>query len=318
MSALEAPRSQNEPFSFLEALSDAMVGVVERVAPAVVNVRTGRGGGSGVVITPDGYVLTNAHVVGEARTVDLARRDAAELTADVIGTDSSTDLAVVRARAAGLEAAELGNSDALRVGQLVTAIGNPLGFESTVTTGVVSAIGRSLRARNGRLIENIIQTDAVLNPGSSGGPLVDSRSRVVGINTAIIPFAQGIGFAVPSNTAQWVAALLIREGRVRRAFLGISGAPTPIGRRLAAELGLAVARGIRVVDVVAGSPADRGGLHAGDVLVTVDGQLVDSLSALQRVLTADRIGRVLDATVVRRGERVRLAIAPREASASAA
>ncbi len=314
MSALEAPRSRQEPFTFLEALSDGIVRVVERVAPAVVNVRSGRGGGSGVVITPDGYVVTNAHVVGDARIVELAQRDGVVMSADVIGADPGTDLAVVRARASGLQAAELGDSDALRVGQLVIAIGNPLGLQSTVTHGVVSALGRSLRAQDGRLIENVIQTDAPLNPGNSGGPLVDVRGDVVGINTAIIPMAQGICFAIPSATARHVAATLMREGRVRRAYLGVSGAPTPIGRRLASELGLAVPQGVRVLEIVRDSPADRAGIRQGDILVSLDGEALRSLSELQRLLDTTRIGREVEVRIVRRGELVVLRVVPGEAA----
>ncbi len=311
MSALEA--QAREPFSFLQAISDGIVRVVERTSPAVVNVRSGRGGGSGVVITPDGYVVTNAHVVGEARAVELAQRDGAEVMADVVGVDPSTDLAVARSRASIMDAAELGSSDDLRAGQLVVAIGNPLGLQSTVTHGVVSALGRSLRAQNGRMIENVIQTDAPLNPGNSGGALVDVRGEVVGINTAIIAMAQGIAFAIPSSTARFVAATLIREGRVRRAYLGISGAPTPIGRRLADALRLESLEGVRVVDVTTGSPADRGGVRAGDILVSFDGQPVRTLSDVQRLLVADRIGRGSEARLVRRGALVTVRIVPQEA-----
>ena len=312
MSALGAPRLEPAP-TILEQLSDAFVQVAERVAPSVVNVRTDRGGGSGVVIAPDGYVLTNAHVVGESRAVRLAHRDGGEAVADIVGADQSTDLAVVRSRQSGLEHVGLADSDALRVGQLVLAIGNPLGLQSTVTHGVVSALGRSLRAQNGRMIENIIQTDAPLNPGNSGGPLVDIRGDVVGINTAIIAMAQGISFAVPSATARFVAAALIREGRVRRAYLGVSGVPTPIGRRLASALGLATLEGVRIIEVVRGGPADRSGLRAGDILVTLDGQAVPTLSALQRLLGPERVGRESAARVIRRGELVDLRLVPVEA-----
>lgn len=313
MSALRSPRPDDAPLSILDAFSDAIVRVVERTAPAVVNVRAGRGGGSGVVITPDGYLLTNAHVVGNARVVEIAQHDGVELSADVVGADPGTDLAIVRARASGLESVELGDSDALRVGELVIAIGNPLGLQSTVTHGVVSALGRSLRAQNGRLIENVIQTDAPLNPGNSGGPLVDARANVVGINTAIIPMAQGICFAIPSATARFVAATLIREGRVRRAYLGISGAPTPIGRGLAAALGLATAQGIRVLEVVPGSPAARAGLLPRDILVSLDGEPVRSLSELQGLLDASRISRELEARVIRRGALETVQVTPVEA-----
>src|SRR2546425_4633741 len=292
-SAAELPAMREplgEPLSILEALSEQFVRVVERVSPAVVNVRSGRGGGSGVVITPDGYVLTNAHVVAEAQHVGLRQRDGSEIAADVVGTDASTDLAVLRARASSLEAAELGDSDTLRVGQIVIAIGNPLGLQSTVTHGVVSALGRSLRAQNGRMIENVIQTDAPLNPGNSGGPLVDVHGSVMGVNSAIIAMAQGISFAIPSATARFVTAALMREGRVRRAYLGISGAPTPIGRGLAGALGPAVREGMRVVEVMPRGPAERGGLRAGDILVSFDGVQLRTLSDLQRWLDASRVG----------------------------
>ena len=304
---------QGEPLSILEALSDQFVRIVERVSPAVVNVRTGRGGGSGVVITPDGYVLTNAHVVSEAQRVELRQRDGVDIAADVVGSDPSTDLAVLRSRNSGLEAAALGDSDSLRVGQLVIAIGNPLGLQSTVTHGVVSALGRSLHAQNGRVIENVIQTDAPLNPGNSGGPLVDVRGDVVGVNSAIIAMAQGISFAIPAATARFVAAALMREGRVRRSYLGISGAPTPIGRGLAGALGLALREGVRVVEVMPRTPADRGGLRAGDIIVALDGQPLRTLSDLQRVLDASRIGQGVIVRVIRRGELVSLTIVPTEA-----
>ena len=302
-----------QPLSILEALSEQFVRVVERVSPAVVNVRSGRGGGSGVVITPDGYVLTNAHVVAEAQRVQLRQRDGSDITADVVGTDASTDLAVLRASASSLEAAELGDSDALRVGQIVIAIGNPLGLQSTVTHGVVSALGRSLRAQNGRMIENVIQTDAPLNPGNSGGPLVDVHGAVMGVNSAIIAMAQGISFAIPSATARFVAAALMRDGRVRRAYLGISGAPTPIGRGLAGALGLAVREGIRVVEILSRGPAERGGLRAGDILVSFDGIQIRSLSDLQRWLDASRVGQAVLVRAIRRGELVSLTVVPSEA-----
>jgi S1-C subfamily serine protease len=307
------PADAADATALLDAYSQAVIRVAEGVGPAVVNVRAGRGGGSGSIIAPDGYVLTNAHVVEGRGEAVVVLRDGTEVRGAPVGADPGTDLAVIRVDASGLPTVELGNSEALRVGQLVIAIGNPLGLQSTVTTGVVSALGRSLRSRDGRIIENVIQTDAALNPGSSGGPLVDSGGKVVGTNTAIIPMAQGICFAIPSATARWVVSALIRDGRVRRAYLGISGAPTPIGRRLAAELGLAVSGGIRIVDVVAGSPADRGGLRAGDILVTLDGTPVETLSELQRALTAERIGRSVRVTLVRRGARVVASLVPAEA-----
>ena len=307
-------RADADPASaLLDAYSQAVINVVERVSPSVVNVRRGRSGGSGVIVAPDGYALTNAHVVDGAREVAVTLDSGAELTAAVVGIDSATDLAVIRILGTGLPAAELADTESLRVGQLVIAIGDPLGFHSTVTTGVVSALGRSLSARDGRLIENVIQTDAALNPGNSGGPLVDTHAKVVGINTAIIPTAQGICFAIPAATARLVAGMLIRDGRVRRAYLGIGGAASPIGRQLAAELGITNSSGIRVLEVVAGGPAQRAGLEVRDLIVSLDGTPVATLSDLQRGLVADRIGRSLELAYVRFGELRRTTVTPAEA-----
>ena len=314
MSVPLTERPSDEATEVLDAFSHAVMSVVDRVAPSVVQVMDGRGGGSGVVIAPDGYVLTNSHVVERAENVRVGFRDGRHFDGRVIGRDPSSDLAVLRVPADGLVAAELGDSDRLRVGQLVIAIGNPLGFQSTVTAGVVSALGRTLSGRDGRPIENVIQTDAALDPGNSGGPLVDTRARVVGINTAVIAGAHAIGFAVPSSTASAVAAALIRDGRIRRAHLGISAAPTPIGRALAARLALPALEGIRVLDVAAGSPAARAGLLAGDILVFLDGAALPSLSALQRLLTADRIGRPVPAAIIRRGERLEATLVLGEAA----
>jgi S1-C subfamily serine protease len=313
MSAVSAASRQDDAAEVLDAFSSAVMSVVDRVGPSVVQVVDGRGAGSGVVIAPDGYILTNAHVVERAETVRVGLHDGRHLHGQVIGRDPSSDLAVLRVSGDGLVSAELGDSDRLRVGQLVIAIGNPLGFQSTVTTGVVSALGRTLSGRDGRPIENVIQTDAALDPGSSGGPLVDTRGRVVGINTAVIVGAHGIGFAVPSTTANAVAGALIRDGRIRRARIGVSAQPTPIGRALAARLALPATEGVRVIEVVPGSPADRAGVRTGDILVFLDGVALSSLSTLQRVLTADRIGRSVPALVIRRGERLDLRISPEEA-----
>src|SRR2546430_8461373 len=252
----DVPRADADPASaLLDAYSQAVIRVVERVAASVVNVRRGQSGGSGVIVTPDGYALTNAHVVDGAQAVDVTLMTGREVRAQVVGNDPATDLAVIRIAESGLQAAELADTESLRVGQLVIAIGDPLGFHSTVTTGVVSALGRSLHARDGRVIENVIQTDAALNPGNSGGPLVDTHAKVIGINTAIIPMAQGICFAIPAATARLVAGMLIRDGRVRRAYLGIGGAATPIGRQLATELRIPNVSGIRVLEgMAAGAP----------------------------------------------------------------
>jgi S1-C subfamily serine protease len=310
----DALRADADPASaLLDAYSQAVINVVERVSPSVVNVRRGRSGGSGVIVTPDGYALTNAHVVDGAHEVAVTMDSGAELTAPVVGIDSATDLAVIRILGSGLPVAELADTESLRVGQLVIAIGDPLGFHSTVTTGVVSALGRSLSAKDGRLIENVIQTDAALNPGNSGGPLVDTHAKVVGINTAIIPNAQGICFAIPAATARMVAGMLIRDGRVRRAYLGIGGAATPIGRQLANELGITNTSGIRVLEVVAGGPAQRAGLQVRDLIVTIDGAPIPTLSDLQRHLVADRIGRSVEVGYVRFGELQRTTVTPAEA-----
>ncbi len=307
----------------LDAYSRAVVAVVETVGPAVVNIagvhrgtaQTPRGplpfersgSGSGVIIAPDGYTLTNSHVVHQATRLTATLADGRTLPAHLVGDDPATDLAVIRLDAAGLPAAPLGDSDRLRVGQLVIAIGNPLGFQATVTAGVVSALGRSLRSQSGRLIENVIQTDAALNPGNSGGPLVDSRGRVVGINTAIIQGAQGICFAVPANTARWVAGLLIKDGKVRRAFLGISAEPRPLHPRVAREHGLAAPFGVGVVQVSAGSPADLAGLRPGDVIVALDGAPVTTVDDVHRFLSRAPIGAVTHLTVLRGGDRLDLA-----------
>jgi S1-C subfamily serine protease len=310
----EALGADSDPASaLLDAYSQAVIRVVDRVSPSVVNVRRGRSGGSGVIVAPDGYALTNAHVVDAARQVAVTLDSGAEVTAAVVGTDDATDLAVIRILGSGLPAAELADAESLRVGQLVIAIGDPLGFHSTVTTGVVSALGRSLSARDGRLIENVIQTDAALNPGNSGGPLVDTHAKVVGINTAIIPNAQGICFAIPAATARMVAGMLIRDGRVRRAYLGIGGAATPIGRQLANELGITNASGIRVLEVVAGGPAQHAGLEVRDLIVNIDGAPIATLSDLQRSLAADRIGRSVELGYVRFGELRRATVTPAEA-----
>jgi S1-C subfamily serine protease len=310
----EAPRADADPASaLLDAYSQAVVRVVERVAPSVVNVRRGHSGGSGVIVTPDGYALTNAHVVEAAQTVDVTLMTGREVRAQVVGNDPATDLAVIRIAESGLQAAELADTESLRVGQLVIAIGDPLGFHSTVTTGVVSALGRSLHARDGRVIENVIQTDAALNPGNSGGPLVDTHAKVIGINTAIIPMAQGICFAIPAATARLVAGMLIRDGRVRRAYLGIGGAATPIGRQLATELRIPNASGIRVLEVMAAGPAERAGIRPGDLIVTLDDVPLATLSDLQRVLAADRIGRGVDVAYVRFGELQRATVTLAEA-----
>lgn len=285
----------------LDAYSLAVTRVVSRVAPAVVNVETGGGGGSGFAFAPDGLILTNAHVVGKRPSVRVTIADGAQLTADVVGVDADTDLAVLRVSARDLTAVSFGDSATLAPGQLVVAIGNPFGFQHSVTAGVVSALGRGLRAHSGRLMENLIQTDAALNPGNSGGPLVTSAGLVVGVNTAVIRGSQGIAFAVPSNTVRFVVTSLLRDGRVRRAVLGISAQTVTIPRRLVLERLLPSDRGALISQVHPSSPADTAGLRAGDIVIDFAGTPVTSVDALHRELTGDRVGVPVPLRILRRG-----------------
>jgi len=308
--------------ALLDAYSHAVIGVADRVGPAVVRVETrkkdskGRaasGVGSGVIIAPDGLVLTNSHVVDGARELRLTDSEGRVMEARLLGEDPDTDLALIRADAVrNLPTAPLGDSKKLRRGQLVVAIGNPLGFESTVTAGVISALGRSLRAQTGRLIEDVIQTDAALNPGNSGGPLVTSHGEVIGINTAIIMGAQGICFAVASNTAQTVLSELIRHGRVRRGFIGIAGQTVAVPRRHARAADIDNASGAMITTIEQGAPADIGGLMTLDVIVRVDGEAVSGVDDLIRLLNADRIGRPVTFDVLRRGMLRQFDIVPAE------
>ncbi len=302
-----------EAEAFLDAYSQAVITVADKVSPAVVNIRTrGRAGphaegaGSGVIIAPDGYALTNSHVVHGASRLEATISDGRVFSARLVGDDPATDLAVITLDADGLPTAELGDSDRLRVGQLVIAIGNPLGFQATVTAGVVSALGRSLRGRGGRLIEDIIQTDAALNPGNSGGPLADSRGRTVGINTAIIQGAQGICFAIPINTARWVAGLLIKDGRVRRAYLGVAGEERRLHPSVVRGRGPAVPTGVAVVNVVTGSPAEAAGVRPGDVIVALDDMTVRTIDDVHRFLSRAPIGGDTQIGVLRGTERISL------------
>jgi S1-C subfamily serine protease len=312
----------------LDAYSTAVVGAVERVGPSVVHLavrgkaaasgrRRGRpseGSGSGFVFTPDGFVLTNSHVVHGAESVKCTMADGSAMAAELVGDDPDTDLAVLRVNGSGpaLAAATLGESRRLKPGQLVIAIGNPLGFQATVTAGVVSALGRTMRAESGRLIDGIIQTDAALNPGNSGGPLVSSRGEVVGVNTAVIQGAQGICFAIPIDTARFVIPRLIRDGRVRRSWLGVVGQTIALSRRRVALEHLAAAGGVLVTGVERGSPAARGGMRGGDIIIGLAGEAVSGIDDLQRVLTEDRIGQRVDAVVLRDGRRVMLGVVPGE------
>ena len=275
--------------------------------------RRARGGsGSGFVFAADGLILTNSHVVDGARRIAVTTLDGERLTADLVGDDPHTDLAVLRVSSAALRAAPLGDSSRLRPGQLVVAIGNPFGFQHTVTAGVVSALGRSLRARTVRLIENLIQTDAALNPGNSGGPLVTGAGEVVGVNTAVIVGGQGIAFAVPSTTATRVISAILRFGRVRRSFLGVSGQDAAVPRRLARAYGLAHERGLAVTAVSDGSPAARAGVLTGDVIVAFDGVPVASADDLHRLLTEDRIDRATLLHLLRSGDDRLLQVVPSE------
>src|SRR5438552_1261594 len=318
--AAPAPLGPIDDTTLLDAYSQAVTDVVDRLGPTVVRIDVWKpkrarppGSGSGVVVAPDGLVLTNSHVVGGAGRVELTTVDGRSLSARVVGDDPDTDLALVRAEAAvTLPAATLGDSKKLRRGQLVVAIGNPLGFESTVTAGVVSALGRSLRARTGRLIDDVIQTDAALNPGNSGGPLASSRGEVVGINTAVILGAQGICFAVAANTASFVLGQLVRHGRVRRAFIGISAQQTAIPRRLQVAANLDQNGAAMIAAIEPGSPSDQAGLLTGDMIVALDGAPVTGADDLIRALTGERIGRAVEIEVLRTGRRRRFTLVPQE------
>jgi S1-C subfamily serine protease len=307
--------------ALLDAYSRAVVSVAERIGPSVVRIeahRRGRGRsafggtGSGFVIAPDGLVLTNSHVVADAADLRVSLDDGRTLDADLVGDDADTDLAVLRVSAQGLAPVALGDSSRLRPGQLVVTIGNPLGFEHTVTAGVVSAVGRALRARTGRLMEHLIQTDAALNPGNSGGPLVTSAGLVVGVNTAVIAGAQGLSFAVAIDVAKRVVGALLKDGRVRRAYLGVGGQRSRLARDVVRRFALAQDVGVRVDVVAAGGPAERAGVREGDVVVALDGTAVASVDDLHRLLTAEAIGRPLVLTVVRGERRVPLAVTPGE------
>jgi S1-C subfamily serine protease len=293
----------------LDAYSRAVIAVNERLAPSVANLRSRRGGGSGVVISRDGFIVTSAHVVEHSPRVTASFIDGREIGAEVVGSDPLSDLAVLRAHSDDLVPAELGDATKLRVGQLVVAIGNPHGFAGSVTAGVVSALGRSLPTRAGRIVDNVIQTDAALNPGNSGGALADGRAHVIGINTAVA--GVGLGLAVPVNDAtRRIIAALMSDGRFRRAYLGIAGGTRPLPPRLARELGRHA--GVEVVEVVPGSPAADAGLRAEDLIVAVDGELVEKVDDVQRLMVGDRIGETVALDVLREGRRVELQLVPVE------
>ena len=313
----------------LDAYSAAVIRATEKVSPSVVNIeiigktssgssrrrnqRSRAGGtGSGFIFTPDGFILTNSHVIAGAKRIEVTLGDAQRVTPEIVGDDPDTDLAVLRVHSPEVEPALLGDSQSLRVGQLAIAIGNPYGFQCSVTAGVVSSVGRSLRSRSGRLIENLIQTDAALNPGNSGGPLVNSQGQVVGVNTAIILPAQGICFAIPSNTAEFVAAQLIKEGRVKRSYIGVVGQNAPLERRTTRFHKLESNTGVLVISVTRGSPAQSAGVEMGDIITDFDRQPVSSIDDLHRLLTENRLGVPSKLTLLRGKSRLSFVVTPVE------
>ncbi len=306
--------------SLLDAYSKAVISAVERAGPSVVSisVKTGKwwrqgGSGSGFVFTPDGFILTNSHVAGGAEEIKVKFADGRHFEAELIGDDPDTDLAVIRIHAPDLMHVELADSSSVKVGQLAIAIGNPYGFQHSVTAGVVSALGRSLKSESGRVIEDVLQTDAALNPGNSGGPLVDSRGRVIGLNTAMIMPAQGISFAVAVNTARYIAGKLIKEGRVRRASMGIAGQNIDLPPRLQRKFELVEAGGILIVDVLGNAPARKAGLRKGDVLVGISGARITSIEKLLQYLTDDAIDQVISLRIIRDDEEIFTTMKPEEA-----
>ena len=329
---LESPASAPTPAAgagpetdaeLLDAYSRAVSAAVGRVRPAVGHIRVERaarrgrkqdGAGSGFAITPDGYLLTNSHVAAEAAALEVTLPDGRVLGAELVGDDPDSDLAVVKIGGDGLAYAQLADSSRVRVGQVAIAIGSPYGFQHTVTAGIISALGRSMRGATGRLLDNIIQTDAALNPGNSGGPLVDSRGTVIGVNTAVILPAQGICFAIASNTAERVAIALIRDGRVRRAYLGVSAQDMQLPRRIVRHFELGQETGAQVEAVEAGSPAAAAGVQAGDIIIGFDDAAVTGVDDLLRMLTGGRIGDGIALTILRRVERLTLKVTPREST----
>jgi S1-C subfamily serine protease len=318
----------------LDAYSKAVINAAERVSPSVVNIEVHkspggkqttnfrlpeemRGSGSGFIFTPDGFILTNSHVVHQANMIDVALSDGRRFQGDLVGDDPETDLAVVRINGPKFVAAPLGDSQKIRVGQLVIAIGNPYGFQCTVTSGVVSALGRSLRSMSGRLIDNVIQTDAALNPGNSGGPLVNSQGEVIGVNTAVILPAQGICFAIAINTAKFVAARLLKEGKITRSYIGLGGQNVPLLRRFVRFFHLSVESGVLVVSTESNSPAQRAGLSEGDVIIGFDGQPIAGIDDLHKMLTEEKVGVHTKLTLLRRSEKLDLDIVPEESKARA-
>lgn len=315
--------------ALLDAYSRTVIGALERVQQAVAFIsverrlpgepsargrRDARGGtGSGFLFTPDGYLLTNSHVVHGATHIEVTLADGAKFAADLVGDDPGSDLAVLRIGSPEpLPHVELGESSTLRVGQIAIAVGNPLGLAQTVTTGVVSALGRSLRSNSGRMIYDVIQTDAALNPGNSGGPLINSAGQVIGVNTAIIPGAQAICFATAIDTAKWVIMQIFAHGRVRRAYIGVAGTTTPLSRRVQRYFGLHSDSGVRVMEIVKGSPAALGGVRTDDTIIAIDTQTVQDVDGLQRTLDASRIDKPVGVTVLRGAQRLELTLTPVE------
>jgi S1-C subfamily serine protease len=310
----------------LDAYSQTVIGVAESVSPSVTYIEVyqprqrqrgmqgmpqeARGNGSGFIITPDGYILTNSHVVNGANRIEVTLNDGRKANAELVGDDPDTDLAVIRIIAPNLTPVKLGDSHQIRVGQMAIAIGNPYGFQTTVTAGVVSALGRSFRARSGRLIDDVIQTDAALNPGNSGGPLVNSRGEVIGVNTAIILPAQGICFATAINTAKYVAGLLIRDGKIQRGYIGVGGQNVPLHRRIVRFYNLPVETGVLVLSTETNSPAQRAGLHQGDVIIGFGDRPVSGIDDLHRCLTEQQIGVKTELTVIRGTEKQSVSIVP--------
>src|SRR6266571_2987101 len=309
-------------YLLLDEYSRAVVGAVERVASAVVNIeiqqrskgrpRDVAGSGSGFIITPDGFILTNSHVVHNATRIVVNLSDGRDCPAQLIGDDPDTDLAVIRIDAPQLAHVRLADSESLRVGQVAIAIGNPLGFQASVTAGVISALGRSMYSQSGRLIDNIIQTDAALNPGNSGGPLVNSAGEVIGVNTAMIRPAQGICFAIASNTARLVAGWLIRDGKIRRSYIGVAGQNVPLHRRVIRFYDLPLETGVLVVSVEKKSPGERAGLSEGDLIIAFNSQPIGSVHDLHKVLVGEQIGVSASLTVIRHTEKLELPILPAE------
>jgi len=317
--ALESTPDPHPPHlpddELLDAYSAAVTSAAAQITPSVVNVEVfsakgKRGGGSGFLFTPDGFILTNSHVVSGAASIEVTLADGTRCPASVAGNDPHTDLAVLRVSAPSQVPARLGDSDSIRPGQLVIAVGNPLGFQATVTAGVVSALGRTMRAQSGRLIDSVIQTDAALNPGNSGGPLVSSRGEVVGVNTAVILPAQGICFAIAINTAKFVAARLIRDGQIVRSYIGVAGQSAPLHRRVVRYYELPVESGVLVLSTEAESPAASADLREGDVIVAYGETPVSSVDDLHRLLTEEQIGKRSELTVIRRTEKLVLPVVP--------